>query len=99
MATRDSARAGIAGLLSAVLPGLGQLYNREWAKGAGFLAGTLALLGLFVNSIGLQQFETVAQTGIPPESSGSLLLISVSLLGLAVWSIADAARVAKRSAA
>jgi arabinogalactan oligomer/maltooligosaccharide transport system permease protein len=86
----------MAGVLSALLPGLGQLYNRQWAKGVGFLAATITLLGLFVNAIGLQQLETVAQTGIPPDTSGGLLLISTSLLGIAVWSIADAARVAKR---
>jgi arabinogalactan oligomer / maltooligosaccharide transport system permease protein len=99
MAESVSARAGIAGFLSALLPGLGQLYNRQWAKGLSFLAATATLLGFFVNMIGLREFEIVVQTGLPPESSSGLLLISVALLGIAVWSIADAARVAKRSPA
>jgi arabinogalactan oligomer/maltooligosaccharide transport system permease protein len=102
MVARHTTRAGMAGILSALLPGLGQLYNRQWAKGVAFLAATAMLVAVFVNAIGLQQLETISQTGIiPSDTSGSLLLISSLLLGIAVavWSIADAARFAKRSRA
>jgi hypothetical protein len=37
------ARAGTAALLSSIVPGLGQLYNRDWLKAVSMGAGTLAL--------------------------------------------------------
>ena len=38
------ARAGTAALLSSVVPGLGQLYNRDWLKAASMGTATLALV-------------------------------------------------------
>src|SRR2546427_9006745 len=38
----------VAGILSGVLPGLGQFYNRQLGKGAGFLIGFLVLAGVLV---------------------------------------------------
>lgn len=32
----------LAGVLSGLVPGLGQFYCRQWGKGAGFLIGALA---------------------------------------------------------
>jgi TM2 domain-containing membrane protein YozV len=37
----------LAIFLSAELPGLGQFYNRQWAKGAGFLVATLVVDAAF----------------------------------------------------
>lgn len=31
----------LAGVLSGLMPGLGQFYCRQWGKGAGFLIGAL----------------------------------------------------------
>ena len=33
----------IAGVLSGVMPGLGQFYCRQWGKGAGFLIGAVVV--------------------------------------------------------
>jgi hypothetical protein len=44
------ARAGTAALLSSILPGLGQLYNRDWLKAASMGGGTLAL-GLVIKGV------------------------------------------------
>ena len=53
-------RKGLAALLSALLPGLGQFYNRQWAKGAGFLLGTLVLDAVFgVSSDTLKLLQAV----------------------------------------
>jgi hypothetical protein len=97
MAETTSTRAGIAGFLSALLPGLGQFYNRQWAKGAGFLVGILildAVLGVSSDAMMILQGSTMT-----PADPSRLLLRMLPLLGLALWSVADAARVAKRSPA
>ncbi|WP_017815769.1 carbohydrate ABC transporter permease [Paenibacillus shenyangensis] len=43
--------AGIAALLSAIFMGLGQMYNRQWAKGIIFLLAELVSLYLIVTSL------------------------------------------------
>ncbi|MEK6618646.1 MAG: DUF5683 domain-containing protein [Nitrospirota bacterium] len=87
----------MAGFLSAVLPGLGQLYNRQWVKGVGFLVGLLVLGGALVSSADLEKLQQSAAMGAQPENIGHLFLLSLLILVLAVWSIVDAARTAKRS--
>ena len=85
-------RKGLAALLSALLPGLGQFYNRQWAKGAGFLLGTLVLDAVFgVSSDTLKLLQAVG-SGASIVDQGSLVLRMLPLVGLALWSIADAAR-------
>lgn len=97
MESGHSQSAGVAGLLSAVLPGLGQLYNRQWVKGVGFLVGLLVLGGALVSSADLEKLQQSAAMGVQPENIGHLFLLSLLILVLAVWSIVDAARTAKRS--
>jgi hypothetical protein len=91
----NSARnAWAAGVLSGVLPGLGQFYNRQWLKGIAFLAGILVVdAALGVSSAMLQFLETRAL----PASTMPLLLGLLLLLAIALWSITDAARTAMRS--
>ena len=87
----------VAGILSGVMPGLGQLYCRQWGKGAGFLVGALAIDGgLGVSSGTLDLFISLGSP-IPSDAMGKLLLGLVLFLAVAVWSIADAVRSAKRS--
>jgi hypothetical protein len=88
----------LAGLLSAIIPGLGQVYNRQWGKGIAFLAGVVALM------LGLSRLADEAQleraaAGGPLENTGAILTVLVLLIVLVVWSIADAARTARRQAA
>jgi len=87
----------LAGVLSAVVPGLGQFYCRQWGKGAGFLVGTLLLFGLLTASVDPAKLEQAAETGVLMENMGQFLLIAVLLLALAIWSILDAIRSAKKS--
>ena len=84
----------IAGILSGVLPGLGQFYNRQWLKGVGFLLGTLIVDGVLGVTAGMIKFF---QSGAPPENTGQFLFGSLIVLALVIWSITDAARTAQRS--
>lgn len=84
----------VAGVLSAVLPGLGQLYCRRRWKGAGFLIGFLIVDGVLGVSAAFIKFF---QSGNPPENLGQFLFGSLLVLALALWSIVDAVRTAKRS--
>ena len=84
----------IAGILSGVLPGLGQFYNRQWLKGVGFLLGTLVVDGVLGVTAGMIKFF---QSGAPPENTGQFLFGSLIVLALVIWSITDAARTAQRS--
>ena len=84
----------IAGILSGILPGLGQFYNRQWLKGVGFLLGTLIVDGVLGVTAGMVKFF---QSGAPPENTGQFLFGSLIVLVIVIWSITDAARTAKRS--
>ena len=83
----------IAGILSGILPGLGQFYNRQWLKGVGFLLGTLVVDGVLGVTAGMIK---LFQSGAPPENTGQFLVGSLIVLALVIWSITDAARTAKR---
>jgi hypothetical protein len=79
-------REVIAAALSAVLPGTGQLFNRQWLKGTGFLVAVMIISGMVRRR---DFFEG-------PSSQG--LLVAAILLGIALWSVADAYLGAKASA-
>lgn len=87
----------MAAFLSALLPGLGQFYNGEWAKGAAFLLGLLVSGALLTRSADVESLQQSILDGNPPENIGSIFLLLVLILALALWSIVDAARSAKRS--
>lgn len=88
----------VAALLSAVLPGLGQFYNRQWAKGAGFLVATLiidASLGVTSETITVFQHAFLRMPGGNVDVGGFVLRM-LPLAAIAMWSITDAARTARR---
>jgi len=85
----------IAGLLSAILPGLGQLYNRQWAKGGAFLLATIILEAVLESSAETIRVLQAAFSGTPVDNLGAFVLRSIPLIALALWSIADAAKVAR----
>jgi hypothetical protein len=87
----------MAGLLSSALPGLGQFYNRQMGKGAGFLLAFLALAGLLIGGVDLKELDQALASGTIPDNIGTLLILELLILGLLIWSIADAARTAKKS--
>jgi hypothetical protein len=98
MPSGHSTKSKVAALLSAVLPGLGQFYNRQWAKGASFLVATLVIdAGLGVTSETITVFQS-AFLGISGTNVdiGGFVLRMLPLAAIAAWSITDAARTARR---
>ncbi len=57
-------RPWLAALLSAIWPGLGQLYNREYGKAAAFAVGQFLNLALIFASLGLVTVPLVWAWGI-----------------------------------
>lgn len=70
----------VAAVLSAIVPGVGQLYNRRWLKGAGF----------FIAMVVLSAF--IRPEMLLFEPSVKALLPLVALLILSIWSVVDAYR-------
>lgn len=87
----------IAAFLSALFPGIGQFYNGQWAKGAAFFFGALLLVGALLSSIDVDRIERSLRADEVPSNLGLLLVLTVSLLLLALWSIVDAVRMARRT--
>lgn len=95
MDAKPSKSPAMAGVLSGLMPGLGQFYCRRWGKGAGFLVGALVIdAGLGVSE-GLMSLLQGALAGTSLPNSGAILLRSLPLLALAAWSIVDAVATAK----
>lgn len=88
-------RPAVAGLLSALLPGLGQFYNRRWGRGVGFLAATL----LVDAGTGVTPALLDSLAGLPPADLHRFLLGCLLLLAVAVWSVTDAVRTARAQGA
>jgi Family of unknown function (DUF5683) len=83
---------GWALVLSAVFPGLGQFYNRHWFKGLGFFIGSGMLLEVMGNGLSVEALMAGDLSGVR-----NLLGFLLALMGLLVWSMADAYRSAKKS--
>lgn len=89
----------VAGILSGLMPGLGQFYCGRWKKGFAFLIGALILDAVLGVSAG---FFTLLQAGpgrYTLDTVMSVLLPAIPFLGFALWSVLDAVRDAKRSQA
>jgi len=79
-------------MLSGLFPGLGQLYNRERLKAALFLIGGVPT--------GFGPFSALDVDISPDDLGAGLLAIlraSLPFLVLALWSVIDAYRVARRA--
>ncbi len=90
-ATSIRRRILIAVALSGLFPGLGQLYNRERAKGI-----LLLVLGVVTGFAPLGGVDI----SVDPEHAAAglmnVVLMSLPFLALAVWSVLDAYRVARK---
>jgi len=75
-----------AAILSAIVPGAGQLYNRHWIKAVAFLA---AVIGL---SSGIHPDDLIEGRGL-----AATLVILLLLTAVAIWSVVDAYRSAPPS--
>lgn len=90
----DQYRPFWSGFASFLIPGLGQGVDDEWGRALGFFAADLGLDALFL--IGLQGFNST-ERNIQKENAGATLcvLASIGLAIVDIYSIADAAHVAK----
>lgn len=84
----------IAGLLSGMMPGLGQFYCLQWAKGAGFLAAVS--VADFSADISKSLLDVLLNQALPADAT-KFLIGSTVMLAIAVWSIVDAVRTARRA--
>src|SRR2546428_11242096 len=87
----------VAGILSGVLPGMGQFYNRQLGKGVGFLIGFLVLAGVLVFCVDLQGLEKAMGSGARPENLWLILAVGVLMLIPVIWSITEARPTPQRS--
>jgi hypothetical protein len=83
----------LAAFLSGLFPGLGQLYNRERLKALLFAVG-----GLVTGFGPLNPLNVDIDPDDPAAGLRLLLLAGLPFMLLALWSVADAYRVAKRPA-
>jgi TM2 domain-containing membrane protein YozV len=85
-------RAIVAVVLSGLFPGLGQLYNREKLKALLFFgAGVVTGFGP------LSPLDVDIDLNDPAAGLRKILLASLPFLAIAVWSVVDAYRTAKRA--
>jgi hypothetical protein len=75
----------VAAALSAVLPGIGQLYTHHWVKGTGFLIAAMVISAV------------VRRRMVLAEPSMAGMLAVAVLFGLAAWSVVDAYRSDKKN--
>lgn len=79
------------GLASGFLPGLGQAINGQWGKAAGFAGGYFGG-SLLLGSVGLLSLFKHSNK-VPSIAGGvSMVLGSIALLGVNIWSIVDAVK-------
>jgi hypothetical protein len=94
----------LALVLSAVLPGLGQFYNRETGKALGFLLATAFMAIIFIagfNSV--QSREKLVNYSDVESNYGALVwnnqdlffAVGPFLLGFIIWSAVDAYKTAR----
>jgi len=81
-------RPVLAALLSGVLPGAGQMYNRHWVKGIGFMIPVMGVSGLLRRRLMLTGGSLVGLVAHDAET----WLAQLVLLGVAIWSVLDAYR-------
>jgi len=81
-----------AAILSAIFPGLGQFYNRQWFKGFGFIIAS----GILTQGMA-EQFSMENLLAGNSSWAGRELGLLLVLLGLLIWSMLDAYRSARTS--
>jgi len=81
----------LAAFLSGIFPGLGQLYNGERLKALLFVVG-----GLVTGFGPLNPLNVEIDADDPAAGLRTLLLAGLPFLLLALWSVVDAYRAAKR---
>ena len=89
-------RKAVAVLLSGVFPGLGQLYNREWAKGVALAVAGVVLSWYLAQALA-SDLDSLAAAIERPEAlavriSAIQVGATIALLLIWLWSVVDAWR-------
>ncbi len=87
----SATRRIVAPLLSLFLPGVGQLYNRNWLKGILFILVVM----LFSGWLRREMIVKGANSAAALTHSPYVVLALIVLLGFGIWSVLDAYRTAK----
>lgn len=82
---------GMAAFLSALIPGAGQIYNRQWIKRTLFLVVSMWLGAELRRNLPMSAFTA----GKPIAHAGFFTFLVIGLLGLSAWSVLDAYRSGK----
>jgi hypothetical protein len=69
MDAKPSKNPTVAGILSGLMPGLGQFYCRAWKKGAGFLVGAIVVDAALGVSAGFLKLLQAGGTGLTPDEA------------------------------
>ena len=91
----DPYSPGWSGIASAVIPGFGQALCDEWGRAAGFFFGSLTLGCAAAASANWDSYGLDYRYYIDVESNGASSILGLASLGLYIWGICDAVRVAK----
>ena len=91
----DPYSPGWSGLASAIIPGFGQALCDEWGRGTCFFLGSLALGCASLVSAEWNSYGLDYSYYVDVESNGASSILGLASLGLYIWGICDAVRVAK----
>lgn len=86
-------RPWVAGVLSAFLPGAGQMYAGAVTRGAWFFAVDIILVG--VGYIGLQNRLELIKAWVRPSGLAAFMAANVVVLGYRAWTAYDATQIAR----
>src|SRR5688500_18153725 len=84
-------RPVVAGLLSLLLPGAGQLYAGAWQRGIALVSATLALVAIAIVLVATRPLDLALSVASRPLVAG-LLLANAAVLGLRLFAVVDAWR-------
>ena len=93
----DKYSPGWLGFASFVIPGLGQAIEGEWWRAAGFFFGSGILSSIASNGVDIR-YTTGSDGGIYDldyDISTASIICGLANLGLEIWNIIDAVRIAK----
>lgn len=91
----DPYSPGWSGIASAVIPGFGQALCDEWGRGTCFFLGSLALSCASLATAEWNTYGSDYSYYEDVEGNGTSTILGLASLGLYIWNICDAVRVAK----
>jgi len=89
----DRYNPGIAGVLSLLIPGLGQITSGEAGRGFAFLVPSVVAEVVFYESE--RKFYEESVISKKKEYASQVIISGIAVIGLSIWSAIDAVHVAK----